>query len=127
MKRTICALGTALLLAACGGGADTPADGPGAPATAQADAANGETIYLNTCASCHGADAAGVEGLGKALRASDFVASSTDAELVALITNGRSASDPDNSTGVDMPPKGGNPSLNEQSIRDVVAYLRSLG
>ncbi|UCG40156.1 MAG: cytochrome c [Acidimicrobiia bacterium] len=114
-----------LLLAACGSGATDTASG-GGEAPAVADAANGETVYLNTCASCHGADALGVDGLGKALAGSSFVADASEADLVALITTGRPSSDPANSTGVDMPPKGGNPSLSEQSIRDVVAYLKTL-
>lgn len=120
-------LAIALLLVACGGGeADTTSGADDAPAAA-VDTANGETVYLNTCASCHGADAMGVDGLGKALAGSAFVADTSESDLVALITTGRPAGDPDNATGVDMPPKGGNPSLSEQSIRDVVAYLKSLG
>lgn len=124
--RTILFVILALALVACGGGAD-PSPGPTSPdAAVTGDAANGETVFLNTCAACHGADAAGVEGLGKALAGSDFVASQSDSALTDLIVTGRPASDPLNTTGIDMPPKGGNPSLNEQSIADVVAYLRSL-
>ena len=54
------------------------------------------------------------------------MAATAEADLVTLITSGRPASDPANSTGVDMPPKGGNPSLSEESIRDIVAYLKTL-
>lgn len=115
-----------ILLAACGSGATESTPSAGDDAQAPADAANGETLYLNTCASCHGADASGVEGLGKALAGSSFVAATAEADLVTLITSGRPASDPANSTGVDMPPKGGNPSLSEESIRDIVAYLKTL-
>jgi disulfide bond formation protein DsbB len=68
----------------------------------------------------------GERRVGKALAGSSFVADASEADLVALITTGRPSSDPANSTGVDMPPKGGNPSLSEQSIRDVVAYLKTL-
>jgi len=98
----------------------------GGAAVAAGDPANGEGIYASTCATCHGADAQGIEGLGPALVDNDFVQSLTDAELIAFINTGRDASHPDNTTGVAMPPKGGNPSLIDQDIADVVAYLRTL-
>jgi len=50
----------------------------------------------------------------------------SDAELVEFIKMGRSVGDPANTTGVDMPPKGGSPSLSDQDIYDIVAYLRTL-
>lgn len=88
------------------------------------DPANGEAIYGSTCAACHGPDAAGIPGLGLPLVDSEFVQSMTDAELIAFIKAGRLASE--GTTGVAMPPKGGNPSLTDQDIADVVAYLRTL-
>ena len=45
---------------------------------------------------------------------------------MAFIKTGRPASDPANTTGVDMPPKGGNPAMTDQQIMDVIAYMRSL-
>ena len=118
-----------LVIAACGGGGG---DGDGGDAAAPAnagqggDAANGETVYLNTCASCHGADALGVQGLGKQLADSFFVENNSEEDLYTLIVNGRASDHPDNDTGVAMPPKGGNPSLSDESIADVIAYLKSL-
>jgi mono/diheme cytochrome c family protein len=115
-----------LVIAACGG------DGDGGDAAAPTgagqggDAANGETLYLNTCSACHGADALGVQGLGKQLAGSSFVADTSEADLYTLIANGRASDHPDNDTGVAMPPKGGNPSLSEESIADIIAYLKSL-
>ena len=47
-------------------------------------------------------------------------------KLVAFVKQGRSTDDPANTTGVAMPPKGGNPALQEAQIRGIVAYLRSL-
>jgi disulfide bond formation protein DsbB len=35
-------------------------------------------------------------------------------------------SDPLNTTGIAMPPKGGNPALTDGQIVDIVAYLRSI-
>lgn len=131
-KSTIAILITvfALVLAACGGGdsdgASTATEAP-AGAGSGGDAANGEKVFAGTCSACHGADAMGIDGLGKQLVESEFVASQSDAELFTLITTGRPSSDPLNTTGVDMPPKGGNPSLNDAALADVIAYLRSLG
>jgi disulfide bond formation protein DsbB len=42
------------------------------------------------------------------------------------LKKGRPASDPANTTKVDMPPKGGNPALTDQDLADIVTYVRSL-
>lgn len=44
---------------------------------------------------------------------SEFIKSQSDAQLVEFIKKGRPASDPANTTKVDMPPKGGNPALTD--------------
>lgn len=90
------------------------------------DAGAGAGVYSGTCQACHGPDGVGIEGLGKALAASEFVQSQSDDELVALIAVGRSTSDPENTTGVAMPSKGGNPSLSDGDLQNVVAYIRTL-
>jgi disulfide bond formation protein DsbB len=120
----------ALVAAACSGSdsSDTTA-AAAADTTAAAgsgDATHGEELYQGTCAACHGADATGIDGLGKDLHNNEFTNSLTDPELVAFLEVGRPASDPLNTTGVDMPPKGGNPSLSDQDLQDIVAYLRTL-
>ena len=96
----------------------------GGDEVAAGDPASGEAIFAGTCATCHGPEAEGIPGLGLPLVDSEFVQSMTDAELIAFIEAGRLASD--GTTGVAMPPKGGNPSLTDQDIADVVAYLRTL-
>lgn len=127
MKRLIAILAVlALALAACGGGDSGDSGGDDGGSGLVGDAAAGEDVYSGTCVSCHGADATGIEGLGKDLHNNEFVDSQTDAEMVAFLEEGRPAGDPDNETGVDMPPKGGNPSLTEQDLYDVTAYLRTL-
>lgn len=108
---------TGLLLAACSSGA--------AP-TPIGDASKGKDKYATTCVSCHGPDAKGMPGLGKDLTTSEFAKSLSDTDLVAFVLKGRSTSDPANTTGVDMPPKGGNPALTEDDIKDIVSYLRTL-
>lgn len=96
------------------------------PAERTADSDHGEEIFQSLCAACHGADATGIQGLGKNLTTSEFAAGLSDEELVAFIIDGRPASDPDNTTGVDMPPRGGNPSLTDEDLADVVVYIRTL-
>lgn len=88
-------------------------------------AAQGETLFAS-CSACHGPDARGVTGLGKTLVGSDFVNGLSDADLVAFITVGRDTSDPANTTGVNMPPKGGNPALTDDDLLAIVNYIRSL-
>jgi disulfide bond formation protein DsbB len=87
---------------------------------------SGAEIYAGLCVACHGADAKGITGLGKDLTTSEFLASRTDAEMIEFIIEGRAADHPDNSTGVAMPPRGGNPSLTDDDLGAVVTYLRSL-
>ena len=85
----------------------------------------GASLYT-TCAGCHGASGEGVSGLGVSLTNNDFVERLSDDELVAFIKVGRAADDPENKTGQVMPPWGGNPSLTEPDLHDLVAFLRML-
>lgn len=130
-----CVAASLLLAAACGSSEPpTPAATATAalPPEAQKYAAlkgnpdNGKVKYETTCVACHGPDAKGVTGLGKNLTASDFLDHLSDAEAALFLSKGRPASDPLNTTKVDMPPKGGNPALNDQDLVDIVAYLRTL-
>jgi disulfide bond formation protein DsbB len=90
------------------------------------DPAAGQTKYDSVCITCHGPDATGVDGLGKDLTTSEFTQSLSDSEFVDFVKMGRSVSDPANTTGIDMPPKGGNPALSDQDIFNIVAYIRTL-
>lgn len=127
-RLTAFAVVLAMVAVACGGGsddADAPDPTSAPPTAASGDAASGESLYV-TCAACHGPDATGVEGLGKSLIGSEFVNSNSDADLIEFLKVGRPTSDPLNTTGVDMPPKGGNPSLDDGDLLDIVAFLRSV-
>ncbi len=91
------------------------------------DIAAGAQLYIMSCISCHGADARGVVNLGKDLVASTFLRDMKDDEaLISFLAKGRSTGDPLNTTKVDMPPRGGNPSLNDDRLFQVVSYLRWL-
>ncbi len=123
------------MLAACGGGDKKDAEAAAQPAAAApaevaaapvGDASNGGKLYSTACVACHGPDAKGVTGLGKDLTASEWIGQQSDAQLVEFIKKGRDTSDALNTTGVAMPPKGGNPAMSEQEIADVVAYIRSI-
>lgn len=87
--------------------------------------ARGESLFAQ-CAACHGADARGLPNLGKDLVDSEFIAAQTDETLVQFIITGRPIWDPENTTGIDMPGKGGNPALTTEDIEAIVAYLRTL-
>jgi disulfide bond formation protein DsbB len=86
----------------------------------------GKDYYMKTCAACHGNDGKGLPKLGKDLTTSQFVIDKTNQELVDYVKIGRLPSDPLNTTGVAMPPKGGNPTLTDKEILDIVTYVRSI-
>lgn len=112
-----------LVVTGCGGGGSASTTTSGAVGAGDPDA--GVKVYSGTCAACHSPDLSGVRGLGKPLAPSDFVASNSQEELIAFLKVGRPASDPLNTQGVDMPPKGGNPSLTDQDLANVSAFLKS--
>ncbi len=88
--------------------------------------AEGQTQYMQTCSACHGADALGIENLGKTLIGSAFVQEKSDGQLQEYVKTGRAVDDPLNTTGIAMPPKGGNPALTDDQILAIIAYLRSI-
>ena len=90
------------------------------------DPVAGQALYTATCAACHGPAGEGIEGLGKDMTRSEFITGLSDDELVEFIKIGRDPSDPLNTTGVAMPPKGGNPALSDEGLDDITAYLRSI-
>jgi disulfide bond formation protein DsbB len=108
-------------LAACGGGGDST--------SSQAEE---EAVAVSSgdpdagCIACHGPGGEGIEGLGKAFTTSEFLRERSDEEMLEFIKVGRPSSDPLNTTGVDMPPKGGNPALTDDQIIDIVAFVRTL-
>lgn len=131
MRITKIIAGAALvaLLAGCGGAAPGDSASPVTTAAAASDGGDvsaGADIYKSTCASCHAPDASGVKGLGRPLVGTEFMSQGSD-DLVNFLKVGRGPSDPDNTTGVQMPPKGGNPALDDDDLVNVVAYLKSLG
>ncbi len=88
-----------------------------------ADQITGETVYIDNCAACHGADARGIEGLGLDLVASRFMARLSDEDLIAFIRTGRMEDDPENVTGQIMPPID---YLEDGEYKVLVHYLRQV-
>ncbi len=123
-----------VVLVGCGGGETAVSSGnnsasgsTGETAVVSAgDPVAGETKFNEVCIACHGPGGVGIENLGKPFPTSEFVRGSSDEELLTFVQKGRPMSDPANTTGVDMPPKGGNPALTDAQILDIVAYIRTL-
>jgi len=97
---------------------------PEAPFVADAD--EGRKLFGGTCAACHGPDGMGAAVPGKPLPTSSFIAEQSDDDLIAFIKAGRSATDPLNTTGLVMLPKGGNPKLTDHDLSHIVAFIRTL-
>jgi len=78
----------------------------------------GEKVYKAKCASCHGADGAGVTPAGKATKARDFcsddVKKETDEDWTDIVVRGKNK----------MPAY--DKKLSAAEIKDVVAYIRTL-
>jgi disulfide bond formation protein DsbB len=91
-----------------------------------AEVEDGRQLYLATCAACHGAGGQGLPHQGPDLRASRFLAQASDEALLAFLVSGRPVGDPRNTSGLPMPPRGGNPSLSDRHLGQVVQYLRTV-
>ena len=90
------------------------------------DVDDGRQMYLGSCAACHGTGGQGMPNQGPDLRGSAFVGGSTDDQLLAFLAGGRPAGDPQNKSGLPMPPRGGNPSLSDRHLGQIVKYLRTV-
>ena len=100
--------------------------GCGGSSEGGSEIARGEKLFRQTCSTCHGMNGEGINRLGKALVGNEFVALNSDGALVEFLIEGRAATHPDNTQGVDMPPRGGNPNLTDEDLAAIVAYTRTL-
>jgi mono/diheme cytochrome c family protein len=75
-------------------------------------------LYKTKCAMCHGADGSGNTAMGKASKlrdlGSDEVQAQTDAQLIAITSDGKNK----------MPPYKGK--LTDTQIKELVGYIRTL-
>ena len=114
----------ALAVAGCGGAKKkaTPTPAGLSPETL----AQGKQLYEQSCSACHGPVAKGLPNLGKDLTTSEFAKGLSDDQLLDFVKKGRPVGDSANTTGVDMPPKGGNPALTDDQLKAIIAYVRTL-
>ncbi len=113
-------------LAACSNGVAANRSDSSAPTVVKpGDPHRGAVGYKVSCSNCHGVDLKGVAGLGNQVAPNDSVARMSENALIDLIIIGRPRDHPDNAVGVDMAPRAGDPSLSDQSIRDIAAYLKA--
>ncbi len=89
-------------------------------------AAEGAVHYRTTCLACHGPGGEGLVNFGRPLTTSVFIAERSDTALTDFLRRGRSIDDPLNTTGIPMAPRGGNPTLTDQDLANVVAFVRTL-
>ena len=115
---TILLMLSAIVMVACGGSAE--------PTYSAEQISRGGQSFASVCSACHGPDGKGMPNLGKDLTTSQFVKDSSDDELLTLLKEGRPSGHELNTTGVDMPPRGGNPSLTDDDLQDIIAYVRSI-
>lgn len=84
--------------------------------------ADGESVYKQQCASCHGVKGQGMQYVAPALKGSKFVASASLDEIKATIKAGRSAEQKQHPDfPAVMPPF---PQLSEDDIAAVAEYVQ---
>lgn len=84
------------------------------------DVANGKRIYQQTCIACHGPDGTGtLPGTPDFTEAGGRLSQPEDVLVRHVLEGFRSPGSP-----MAMPPKGGNSSLTEDDVEDVLAYIR---
>jgi mono/diheme cytochrome c family protein len=93
---------------------------------AKVDPERGRAVYLGTCVTCHGQHGQGMPNQGVSLRDSKFIVEHNDEQLFEYLKVGRAANAPDSKTGILMPARGGNQAIDDNQLRDVVAFLRLL-
>ncbi len=94
-----------LVACACGGTGPTGSEADPAGDEAGPPAKSGEALFEANCIACHAEGGVGIEGLGKPLVGSEFVAGLSDSELVEFLLVGRDTADPLNTTGFLKPPR----------------------
>ncbi len=114
-----------LALTEVSGGTQSTAMTPASALPQTTDPDQGAQIFRESCAACHGQDARGLPNLGNTLVESELIATSSDAEILALIRQGIDLNDPRNTTGLVMPPSGGRPDLSDPQLLSVINWIRS--
>ena len=90
------------------------------------DPEHGQLLYMGSCSSCHGQRGQGMPHQGTNLRDSLFIARRSDEQLISFLKKGRAPGDPESVQGLLMPPRGGNPALDDAALDAIVGFLRQL-
>ncbi len=106
--------------------APIPVGGAAADAPSAATLAEGAKFYGQSCVGCHGPEGAGIANLAPTLVASPILLERSDADVLAYVRAGVLLNDPNNQSGLVMPPSGGRPDLSDTEMLSIIAYLRSL-
>ena len=86
-------------------------------------AADGAAIFKTKCVACHGADGKGTP-MGPAQAGNDFIKNSKEADIAAVIKNGREgAAKKYKQFAMAMPKQ---TTLSDDDVKAVIAYLKSL-
>jgi len=101
-------------------------DGSPAGAAIELTEHAGYDLFVASCSACHGLGGEGIENQGLPLTTSGFVRGKSDKDLITFIKMGRSSWDENNTSGIDMPSKGGNPAITEAQLQSIVDYIRAL-
>lgn len=80
----------------------------------------GEAVYNGTCVACHGKDGRGILPGIPDLSETNGRLAKPDEDLIANITEGFESG----TAPMAMPAKGGNPSLSDEDIVNVLGYMR---
>lgn len=86
----------------------------------------GYDLFIASCTACHGRGGEGIEGQSLPLVTSGFIRGTSDQDLIGFIKRGRPMWDASNTTGLDMPPKGGNPAITDAELQLIIDYIRAL-
>ncbi len=85
-------------------------------------AADGAAVYKTKCAACHGAEGQGT-AMAPAFKASEYIKSGSDADIAAVIKNGREgAAKKYKNFAIGMPKQ----ALGDEDVAAVIAHLKDL-
>lgn len=106
-------------------GAENAERNPVEPTVSAQTLTEGKRLYDQACAACHGFDGLGIATLGNGFVGSDYMATTDDAAVLAMVRAGREPGAADNSSGVAMPASGGRPDLTDVELAAIIGYIRS--
>lgn len=86
----------------------------------------GKAWFALTCVTCHGPTGEGLNNLAPSLKESEFLKTADPVAINLLIRRGRPITDPFNKSGKPMPARGGDTSITDEKLADLVAFVMSL-